>query len=278
MNAAITTVYLEGTPYVEGQALVFQSCAGSQCHAVAATGTARTGAPHGLNFDVSPITKTSTQTSVDQLNAGISEVRDEAETLWRVIDNGSMPPGKAGERGDLHWTDKTGTMDVMLTGLDLAEARDKVRNWLACAAPIVAATSDAPLKSSVMGLGAIADPGTPPASAPTWSSVYANVLAGCTSCHSAMSPYPNQKLDLSNPDTAYMQLVDMPTFSGSGALCGGRTLVKKSDCANSVLWQKLVPMGMTPPCGAPMPLVGDRISDANRKAVCDWINAGAAKN
>jgi hypothetical protein len=276
MDKAKTIVYLNGVPYVEGQALIYQSCAGTQCHASAAEGTARTGAPHGLNFDVQPIDKTSMEAAVPVLESGIGEVRDEAEDLWGVIDSGAMPPGKAGERNDLPWTDSTGTMNVMLTGLDLAEARDKVRNWLACAAPIVSATSDAPLKNEVAGLGRVEDPGTPPAIMATFTSVYTNVLAGCSSCHSASSPYPNQALDLSNKDTAYMQLVDKPAFSGSGNACMGRTLVKTSDCQNSLLYQKLSPKGSIPGlCGAPMPLVGNPVSADSLKSVCDWINAGA---
>jgi hypothetical protein len=278
ITQAQTIIYLDGVPYVEGQALIYQSCAGSQCHASAASGTARTGAPHGLNFDVQPITKTSSTDAVPVLQAGITEVRDEAEELWRVIDNGSMPPGKAGDRNDLPWTDVTGTVNVMLTGLDLAEARDKARNWLACAAPIVAATSDAPQQDAVKGLGAIENPGTPPAVTSTWTSVYTNVLAACSSCHVAGSPYKNQALDLSSKDVAYDQLVNQASFAGSGNACMGRTLVVPKDCQNSLLYQKLAPKGTPPVCGALMPLVGDPPSDAQRKALCDWINAGALEN
>jgi hypothetical protein len=212
------------------------------------------------------------------LQSGISDVRDEAEELWRVIDNGSMPPGKAGDRADLPWTDKTGTVNMMLTGLDLAEARDKVRNWLACAAPIVAATNDAPLKDQLVGWGAIEEPGTPPAVTSTWTSVYTNVLSACSGCHSA-SPIGNQALNLSNKEVAYMQLVDKPAYSGSGAACSGRTLVKTNDCANSLLYQKLQPPGSAPGlCGVPMPMGGTPISATALKSVCDWINAGALNN
>src|SRR5262245_38153520 len=52
-KATAPLVYLNGVPYTEGQALIYQNCAGSQCHAASAVGVSRTGAPHGLNFDVS---------------------------------------------------------------------------------------------------------------------------------------------------------------------------------------------------------------------------------
>ncbi|HKU43850.1 MAG TPA: hypothetical protein VJR89_37075 [Polyangiales bacterium] len=277
MDAAKKAVYLNGVPYTEGQALIYQNCAGSQCHAASAVGASRTGAPHGLDFDVSPMDKTSTADKVPVLQAGIGNVRDEADELWQQVDSGKMPPGKAGDRPDLPWTDVTGTVNVMLTGLDLAEARDKVRNWLACAAPIYAATSDSPQKDAVMALGAVGDPGTPPSVGPSWSSVYTNVLSSCGSCHNPSSPFSNQALDLSNKDTAYMQLVGKMAFSGSGAMCSGRTFVIPKDCQNSLLYQKLQPKGAVANlCGMPMPYGSpDPVPEAQRKAVCDWITAGA---
>jgi len=147
MTAAIKPAYLGGIPYVEGQALVHQSCAGSQCHAARATGLARTGAPHGLDLDVAPLTKASTADDLLTLQAGVNRIRDEAEEIWAVIDSGEMPPFPAGDRADLPWySDAAGTTPAMLTGLDLTEAREKVRNWLACAAPVVAATTDSPMR------------------------------------------------------------------------------------------------------------------------------------
>lgn len=273
-------VYLNGVPYTEGQALIYQNCAGGKCHAASAEAVSRTGAPHGLNFDVSPMDKSSTPDKVPVLEAGIAKVRDEADELWGQVDSGKMPPGKAGDRPDLPWTDATGTTNVMLTGLDLAEARDKVRNWLACAAPIVAATSDSPQKDAVSAYGAVVDPGKAPTVAPTWTSVYTSVIAGagCTSCHNAngSTAFPTQALDLSTKDTAYTQLVGKMAFSGGGAMCSGHTFVIAKDCKNSLLWQKLQPKGAVAGlCGMPMPFGGDPVPTASQQAVCDWINAGA---
>ena len=280
LPAAQKMVYLNGIPYVEGQALIHQSCAGSFCHAAGATGAARSGAPHGLDFDVAPMTKDSTATSLTVLQRGVNRVRDEAEELWSIIETGEMPPGEAGDRPDLAWTwDAAGTMPAMLTAVDLDEARQKVRNWLACAAPVVAATTDSPQAAQVraLNLGAVEMPGTVNVGA-TFDSIYTSLLVGCESCHRAASPFPNQALNFSTADAAFMTLVGKDAFSGAAAECAGSKLVIAGNCVDSLLYQKLLPEGMQKnACGAPMPLTGMPATDAQRKAVCDWINAGAAR-
>jgi hypothetical protein len=278
MPAAMKVVYLNGTPFVEGQALVHQSCSGGSCHSSSAVGEGRTGAPHGLNFDVAPVTKSSASKDLRVLRTGINEIRNEADELWAVIDDGSMPPGKAGDRPDLAWrTDAAGTMDAMLTGLDLAEARDKVRNWLACQAPIVAATSDSPLAQSAksMQLGAVMDPGEAGIGS-DFESIYDKLLTTCTSCHKAGAAYESLVLDFSTKDTAYKTLVGKRAVSGSGGMCSGRTLVKPNDCEGSLLYQKLAfKTGSPEICGMSMPYGAPMVSPDVAKAVCDWIDAGA---
>jgi hypothetical protein len=279
MSAATKVVYLNGVPFVEGQALIHQSCSGGSCHSTSAVGEARTGAPHGLNFDVAPVTKSSTAKDLRVLRTGINEIRNEADELWAVIDGGSMPPGKAGDRPDLAWrTDREGKMDAMLTGLDLAEARDKVRNWLACQAPIVAATSDSPLASNAKGmqLGAVMEPGVAGVGA-DFQSIYDSLLTTCTSCHSANGAFSGLVIDFSTKDSAYKTLVDKrASAAGPGGKCGGRTLVKPNDCEGSLLYQKLAfKTGSPELCGASMPLSAPMVSAEVQKAVCDWINAGA---
>jgi hypothetical protein len=278
MKAATKVVFLGGVPYVIGQALVYQSCAGSTCHASSAVGAGRTGAPHGLNFDVQPLTKSATAADLGVLRAGINEVRNEADELWSVIDSGAMPPGKAGDRPDLAWySDAAGTTPAMLTGLDLAEARDNVRNWLACQAPIVAATTDSPLaqKAKTMLLGAVRPTGVATIDG-TFESIYDKLLTTCTACHRATSPYKNQALDFSSKDAAFTSLVNKSAFAGADANCKGRKLVTPGNCDTSLLYQKLsLTAGSTELCGAPMPLSAPMTSDATQKAVCDWIMAGA---
>jgi hypothetical protein len=277
MAKATKVVYLNGTPYVEGQGLVYQSCAGSTCHANGAVGAGRNGAPHGLNFDVQPLTKSATDADLAVLKHGINEVRDEAEDLWSAIDSNFMPPPKVGERPDLNWfSDAAGTMPAMLTALDLSDARDKVRNWLACAAPIVAATTDSPQASKVSSLGSVMNSGAVSVTV-DFTSIYDNLLKTCVSCHSgAATPYKNQVFDATTKEMAYMTLVNKDAFSGSGAMCSGKKLVTPNNCMTSVLYQKLtLKKGDAGLCGDPMPLGQPTVATELAKAVCDWITAGA---
>jgi hypothetical protein len=276
MTAATKVAYVNGTPYYEGQALVNASCAGGSCHASGATGDGRNGAPHGFNFDVAPVTKTSTESDVSVLKAGVTKIRDEATELWGQIDDGDMPPGKAGERpAPTAYSDAAGTMKV---ALDLASSKDKIRNWLACQAPVVSGTSDSAVKADAMAVGTIMDPGTA-SLAPTFQSIYENLLTtSCVSCHSATGAYKQLVLDFSTADMAYATLVGKATFTGSGGSCSGKTLVKANDCNNSVLYQKLKYVTGSPElCGASMPFGAAMVSADVAQNVCDWINAGAAK-
>ena len=65
---------------------------------------------------------------------------------------------------------------------------------------------------------------------------------------------------------------------GSGGVCGGRTLVKPMDCKGSLLYQKLAYATGSPElCGMSMPYGTAMVGADIAKAVCDWIDAGAAK-
>jgi hypothetical protein len=272
-------VYLNGVPYTEGQALIHQSCSASLCHAESATATSRNGAPHGLNFDLSPMTKASTAENLVVLQRGVNRIRDEAEEIWAIIESGEMPPGKAGDLPDLpFYRDVAATVPANLAAVDIAESRQLVRNWLACSAPVVAATTDSPQAAAVVSasIGAVVDPGQATIQ-PNFASIFDFLLGpSCASCHRAAGPYAALGLDFTSADTSFATLVSKPAAMAGGGMCGGmnRQHVVPRDCANSLLWQKLQ---ATVPCGAPMPLGGPPPSEEARKAVCDWITAGAAR-
>jgi len=277
MAAATKVAYLNGVPLYEGQAILNSSCAGGSCHANGATGAGRNGAPHGLNFDVQPVTQSSTAADVATLQDGVTKVRDEAGELWGVIDNGSMPPGEVGEQRlsnpPTYYSDAAGTM--VASGLDLKASKDKVRNWLACQAPVVSATNDAPLKAQVMALGPTVDAGKA-SIAPNFASIYDNLLKTCVSCHSATGAYKQLVIDFSTKELAYSTLLGKMSVAASGATCPGRTLVKAGDCEGSFLYQKLkYATGSPQSCGASMPFGAAMVSADVSQAVCDWIKAGA---
>jgi hypothetical protein len=273
--AAEQVVYLNGTPYFEGQALVEQSCAGSQCHAAAATGGSRSGVPHGLNFDVQVLTAESDPSRLGVLREGISRIRDEAADVWKFIDNGEMPPGAVGARLGLPWKrDAAGMVDAALAGVDTAAGRNIVRNWLACGSPLVSATTDSPLAQQAAVFGAVMEGGSGGAVMPTWDSIYTNVLSQCVGCHKPGSEFA--ALDLSTKEGAYTALIDKAGAASGN--CAARKLVIPGNCQDSVLYTKLQPkeaVAMGKVCGGQMPKGGMPIPAAQLQAVCDWINAGA---
>lgn len=92
-----------------GQDAVNVTCAGGRCHSALASGKAREGAPAGLDFDA-PLMGTS-QDVVPLAAQGIANIRENADSIWEEVDDGTMPP--SGANPD----------------------RESVRNWLACGAP-----------------------------------------------------------------------------------------------------------------------------------------------
>lgn len=276
MNAATQVVYASnGTPYYAGQALVQASCAEGVCHSVYAENANRKGAPHGLNFDVAPLTASSSEANVAALRDGISHVRDQAGELWGEIAAGTMPPGEAGNRGEQQWKalDENGMAQVTpLTNITSDLAKSTVRNWLACGAPLIAGTNPGPNDAVAKSLGDVVAPlENMSTDGPTFENVYNTVFSTCKACHN-----PNVVkigLDFTNETTAFSTLVDKAPFVGGEGKCGAATqkLVTPGKCQESLVYLKLT---ATPPCGDRMP-PGQTVPDASLKLLCDWIDAGA---
>lgn len=276
MDRAMVVVYrkdTDGTPFYAGQAIVQDSCSGF-CHAANATGDLRNGAPHGLNFDVSPLTAQSAAADEGTLRAGISKVRDEAGDMYGQIEDGDMPPGKVGMRNVPAYKTASGA-DANLPPISDAVGKATVRNWLACGAPVISAVMGAPLATSAATIDksqVVAGMPTVSTSA-TFTDVYTNVIKGgsCTTCHQPGGPF--MYLDLSTQALAYTSLVGKDASTSPGNQCAGRgKLVVANDCQNSILYQKLLP---SPMCGAQMPLGATPLSQASVDLVCNWIKAGA---
>jgi hypothetical protein len=273
----------EGVPYYEGQALVRQSCASAFCHTAGATGDQRKGVPHGLDFDVAVLTVQSLESDVIRLRKGVTAIRDEAEEIYSQVESGAMPPGKEGEaaRANIAWKAQTAMgslIDALLPDVASKDGTELLRNWLACGAPVISATSDAPpallaeatkFGDTGQSLGTLVEP--------TFESIFANVFEGeCRACHISGGPYSNdQSVEFDDLDHAYDSIVGPNAFSGGS--CDGRgALIVPGDCEGSLLYQKLLPEGETMnPCGDPMPLGGDPLSADTLAAICEWIDTGA---
>jgi len=278
MDLATQVVYSsDGTPFYAGQGLVQFGCAEGVCHAAVAEGEGRKGAPHGLNFDVRPLTAQSPADHLTALSDGLAKVRDEGGVMWGEISAGTMPPGEAGKRPEQNWKLSNGN-PAGLPGLSTGTGKETVRNWLACGAPVVAGVTGASEEAKTLGtvLDPLAIMTDPTGNGPTFDTVFDAVFSACSACHAPNGPYAALGLDLSSKDAAYSTLVDQPAFAGgSPGVCGDQTtkLVVPGSCEESLVYIKLRP---SPPCGAQMPL-GAPLSDDKIQALCDWIDAGANK-
>ncbi|MEM8606341.1 MAG: hypothetical protein AAGF92_04525 [Myxococcota bacterium] len=333
--SALDLAYRErdGLPMYEGQAIIQNSCGnGSLCHAPAAEREARIGVPAGLNFDVSLACTPSMEATctdlqpcdessedpycqrLDRLDGNRSKLQTWAGQSIQEVRAGTMPPGEAGRNAQATdvWLRADGTQ---LPRIDSSEARDVVRNWLACASPVVARTESPPTANdeltpcdSIDGETCIfAGPGGGSLPDPTWSSIYFSLIfESCLTCHAPtptnQDPDPNPAnplggiipggaspaglaaLDLSGADPndttdwameSHAAVFEVPA-SPLGDCEGQGTLVIPGDAEGSLTIQKLRDVQT---CGDVMPPLGSQtISNDVIDVVADWINMGAAND
>lgn len=317
----------DGLPMYEGQALVQSTCGdGSFCHAPAAVGADRFGVPAGLNFDVAlactdasqdptctpPIQPCAGQvnspycTRLTSLQNNQDQVDNFAESMIQEIRAGAMPPGAAGQavRNNTPWIRSDGSE---LPSIDSSDGQDIVRNWLACASPVVARTEVPPSPNLELQPCASVDQeicifnGPQDLPAPTWSDIYWSIIfTRCVLCHGPLndttddpnpdnplggtipggaSPAALAALNLTGTDTT--DTTDWPTQSWSvvvdalaadPGLCAGQgTLVVPFDSPNSIMVQKL---RGTQTCGTEMP-PAQMISESLIQIIEEWVSLGA---
>ena len=209
----------DGLPMYEGQALVQSTCGdGSFCHAPAAVGADRFGAPAQLDFDVALACTVPFENCDDQpppyadrlgrLYGNQSSINSWAEGMIQEMRAGAMPPGEAGlrVRNGTPWLRKFDpdrpNRPEELPPIESAEAQEIVRNWLACQAPVIArteipASADDELEPcpSVDGEICIYN-GPQDLPGPMWSEIYWSIMFNeCVICHGP----PNNNVD-QNPN------------------------------------------------------------------------------
>ncbi len=295
----------DGTPLYAGQALQQRSCGNSGfCHSQAATGNGRRGAPAGLDFDVFPACTdeascdTAIEGPLERLRESQRQTYDHRYDIWRTIEDGSMPPGAAGESvlaDDVYYRDfdpDTGTFSNPLPGLDTAEGRRIYRNWLACGAPVVeqareAAAGERPGGSCASVMGTVGDcrvrAGRIEPPDPNWPSIFARIVEPlCVECHrDDGNPFfgpSDQQLDLCRSTPADSGPCDPAAVHaalvGQAAEGCGGTLVAPGDPDASVFLDK---MGASPGCGDPMPLGDDDgLAPELLAPIRQWIQDGAS--
>lgn len=134
----------DGLSAYAGQALVEGSCGyRTFCHSADASGTARLGAPAGLDFDLHLASVNARGGDPDRLLMAQRSVLGMRGAIWSEVTSGRMPPGAAGAEviasplRPRHATYASGVMVGALPELSTAEGREILRNWLACGAPVV---------------------------------------------------------------------------------------------------------------------------------------------
>ncbi len=333
--AAFDIAYREtdGLPMYEGQALVQSSCGNGQfCHSSAAEGSDRIGVPAGLDFDlalacneaVDPMcvnlgscdggAESTYCEQLERLDSNRSRTNSWAGEMVAEVRDGSMPPGERGRsvRDDTPWFRPDGSQLPSLGSdnpEDIDRAKEIIRNWLACSAPVVARTELAPNPQLELTPCATVDGETcvytGPQGAlpdPTWSSIYASLIFNsCLLCHgpanSNVDQNPNNPsgmipggaspeglaalnlsgvnlMDTSNwAFDSHAAVFNMPA-SADGECEGQGTVVVPNDSAGSLMIQK---MRAIQTCGDEMPIgIGSQsLPDAIINVVAEWIDLGA---
>ncbi len=283
------TVYFNssGTPYYGGQALVAEYC--DSCHGARSEGAARVGAPAGLNFDMT--VAQGDIMALAHLRAGQQNIFDWRGEAQEWVEAGTMPPpGERFIRSGAQYSDLEGNI---LPGLDSAEGKSLLRNWLSCGSPVVE-RSEPPVLEQVAG--AECNNGTEEVGdcrvlkeetvviEPNWSSLYSNYFgkgATCLACHQTQAQadaFGTTFVMGSSAQTAYDAMVGVMTDSAGD--CSGQIIVVENDPDASNLVHKLEGEGAggAEVCGDPMPATGAAAPGAVVQAVRDWISAGAENN
>lgn len=270
-----------------GQAIVNAAC-GTGCHASNASGEGRRGVPGGLDFDLRPIseedaagTRTNSrgETVVKLQSAQIAGLRarqrtilDNRDSMWSQLQQKLMPPdGRFESALSTIFSIESGTTcekDKAYSKLAAGRARETVRDWLACGAPLVESNGAAVEKSRSAGVVGYQYPVCePPAGEQvtiSLTSLIEGPLMSCMGCHPGLSP-PN----LRTVDAAAATFAD-----GKKPPCGGKPYVTPGDPDNSYLLDILTEENKE--CDHErMPLGGPYLSAADLQKVSDWITAGA---
>lgn len=272
----------EGTPAYAGQALMIASCGyGGFCHSEGIDPELRYGAPAGLDFDVrlAGYDDVVDLDEVDRLRRMREQTSAHGRLIWASVSAGRMPVGGAvgrsvAESAPRYTFERT---QAPLPGLETAEGREIVRNWLACGAPVVERT-EAPTPTA--GYRAVGDavPGieVEPLE-PRWDDIYDRLIerrCNGAACHGERAL---GRLDLRGRSEALTTLLE---GEARGDLCGGtRTpLLVPGRPDESLFFQKLTGRDAdgAPICGRLMPIGASRLSPESLQAVRTWIERGAS--
>jgi hypothetical protein len=319
--AAFDTVYriTDGQPMYEGQAIVQSTCGdGSFCHSPAASGQDRIGTPAGLNFDISLVCTDDVSTCqtnppyddrVRRFEGNQGTIRSWAEGMIQEVRAGAMPPGEAGRRvrDNTPWLREDGSE---LPSIESDEAKEILRNWLACGSPAIGRTEPAPTEaeqlqpcgSETEELICVYSGPSGDLPDPTWRDIYWTIMfTECVACHGPVNSNTDQNpnnplggqipggaspaglavLDLTGsdvndttnwPDESYDVVVDVSTSTAGPCAGAGFVIESGENSEDSIMIEK---MRGIQTCGGPMPLSGNLLPAPLVDVVADWAAIGA---
>lgn len=252
-----------GQAMYEGQAYLATECA--TCHSHGATGTARGGAPVGLDFELGPLAHPPSANAVEDLSRRRMRVLQVAPLIVDSLRQSAMPPLGSSPRATLV---TASAPHPPLAGSDRTEV---LRNWLACGAPmVVSSTAPGGTRAPADRCGVIPEvgycvtglaPSSPPQ--PTWEWVRDGLLRSdlCLRCHDGTQQGP--QLSFEDELAGLME----PLTAGP---CVGRTPVIVGDPEGSLLLAKLEGRAE---CGAAAmpPSNGAWVGDDVQRALQTWI-------
>lgn len=284
-----TRALVGGVTMYAGQAIVNAACS-TGCHASSAVGEGRRGVPAELDFDLLPVDEgdaVGTRTNkrgetvlklrseqVAALRARQQKIVEERDAMWAQLKQKLMPPDGMFESllSRIHVI-RAGTdceAGKAYSQLSAGRARETVRNWLACGAPLVESNGVAVDKSRSTGsAGAVGNqyPVCEPAAdngvSPTLETLFAGSLSSCKSCHPA----------LSSPDLNTVEKASA-TLASKRPVCGDKPYVTPGDPDMSFFLDIL--KAPSAECKHKrMPLGGPYLSATDLQEVSRWIAAGA---
>lgn len=292
------TVLVNGSIQYGGQAIMNLACA-QGCHSSSAKGSAREGAPAGLDFDLRPIdplgdeiegmvaTDAGTVLKIeDGVASGLRErqrrVFEDRDRIWQQVQDGLMPPGgafasfKRAIMAIVNSDENSPCVGSRRNYEPITEksSQDVLRRWLACGAPIVETTSEVVETNGAPGSAGFqyqscgdAPQGDGGASgAITIETVHQRIFEQCVVCH---SPDGEQAPDLETPEKTYTVLV------GDGDVqCNGKPFVSKGNPGQSYFYD--IVAQARPGCSPRMP-PGGALTTSELKLISDWIQGGALR-
>jgi mono/diheme cytochrome c family protein len=279
-------VVVNGMVVYAGQAILNAACA-TGCHASSAVGKDRQGVPAGLDFDLLPVREEDAAgkrkngagdivvklrgEQIEGLRARQKNIVDRRDQIWQQIKDKLMPPSGSLESAlaSIFSIKAKTTCERSKPYSKLAPgaARESLRSWLACGAPLVESNGEVVEKSRAAGVVGYQYPACEleeNTTQITLETLFTGPLSTCKSCHPTLSA----------PNLRSVDDMSASVLMGQAPECGGKPYITPGEPDESYLLDLL--KGPNPDCNhSRMPGGGNTLSAKEIQQVADWIEQGA---